>query len=202
MNHLAHALFSPADPEIQVGNIMADMIRRDPGMNLAPGIQAGIQLHQRLDRFVDAHEGLKSARGLISDSRRRYAPVLLDVFFDFYLASLWENSNLPPLGTLVDQRCREMERHLETLPLHYPNAIRRMVINRWITYYGDPHHLKTVINGLSRRARPGNPLLGADLEYKGREALFQPVFKQLLVDLMSTFETDPLTIEFGELTPA
>ncbi|MGL4552092.1 MAG: ACP phosphodiesterase, partial [Gemmataceae bacterium] len=55
MNWLAHALLSPPDPEVRLGNLLADLVKGRDRHPMGEPFRRGIALHQRIDRFTDAH---------------------------------------------------------------------------------------------------------------------------------------------------
>ena len=54
MNYLAHIYLSGGDPEVTVGNFMADAVKGKDYQNYSEGIQRGIILHRAIDTFTDS----------------------------------------------------------------------------------------------------------------------------------------------------
>ena len=186
MNHLAHAWLTPGmDPFELAGNVLGDYFLADKLSDLSAPVRRGFQLHQRIDRFADHHPDYKKARELISPERRRYAPVLLDVYFDLYLAEIWTTSEELPgyLKRFTDHVSEQLLPVLPSIPLRYPDSITRMVKAQWLDDYTDQRRVRRVFHGLSRRARPGNPLEGAETEYYENAQAFEPAFQALFKDL-------------------
>ena len=92
MNHLAHLLLAGDDPEAKVGQVLADFVRASEIAAFAPGIQAGIRAHQQIDSFGDSHAVFARARKRMKPPYRRFGGVLLDIYFDHFLARCWERS--------------------------------------------------------------------------------------------------------------
>ncbi len=185
MNHLAHAFLSPDSGGEQAGNILADFIT--PGGELPEPVRAGVSLHREIDAFTDRHPEFKACAQFLPQSQRRYAPVIIDVCFDFMLAENWHSYAPHPLGSLVEDRCRNLESWIEQIPLRYPGHIRRMVERRWLIDYSDPSHLDRVFDGLSRRARPGNPLEEAPDALRDNWEALHSRFASFFADLWNTF---------------
>src|SRR5690606_41992882 len=55
------------------------------------GVQAGIRLHQQVDRFTDSHDRFAISRRRFPAPYRRYAGVAVDMFYDHVLAQRWED---------------------------------------------------------------------------------------------------------------
>src|SRR5699024_8931556 len=86
MNFLAHALLAGDDPDLEVGGILGDFVRGRPDPTLPAGLRRGIALHRAVDAFTDRHPDVAAARRLFDPPWRRYAGIMLDVWFDHCLA--------------------------------------------------------------------------------------------------------------------
>ncbi len=90
MNWLAHVFLSTADPEEQLGNLLADVVRGAARERLGPAFMRGAMRHQRIDAFTDAHPLVRHSRARLGPTHRRFSGVLVDVFYDHLLANEWE----------------------------------------------------------------------------------------------------------------
>ena len=117
MNYLAHAVLSPDDDEIRAGNVCADLVKGRVDGVVAPGIAAGIALHRAIDRFADRHHAFKSCLGCIAAPRRRYAGVILDIFFDHCLARCWNDYATVDFDTFVEHVCAQVARQAQAIPV-------------------------------------------------------------------------------------
>lgn len=89
MNFLAHALLAGEDPALLVGGVIGDWIKGSlPGV-LPEDIAKGVALHRAIDNFAESQPAFRRSRSRISMGRRRYAGVLVDVFYDHLLARNW-----------------------------------------------------------------------------------------------------------------
>src|SRR3954467_13425794 len=99
MNFLAHAFLARDDIDLMVGSLMGDFVKgRLDGQYAAP-IMRGLILHRRVDTYTDSHPVLVRSRSRISPERRRYAGILVDLFYDHYLAVPWSDYADIPLET-------------------------------------------------------------------------------------------------------
>ena len=183
MNFLAHALLSPDDDEIRAGNVCADLIKgRIEGV--APsGIVAGVALHRAIDRFADRHYAFRTCLACVAAPRRRYAGVIVDIFFDHCLARCWTDYSTVSLGTFVEHVCAQVERLADVIPVRDRARLDRMLESRWLSLYETRDGLDRVFAGLARRARFGQRLGEAadDLErhYSTIEASFRVLMPAL-----------------------
>jgi acyl carrier protein phosphodiesterase len=91
MNYLAHLFLSGNNEEIIVGNFVGDYVKGNKYQNFPEGIQKGILLHRQIDSFTDNHPKFFEARQLLKPDFRLYAGIVIDLFYDHFLASYWNN---------------------------------------------------------------------------------------------------------------
>lgn len=89
MNWLAHVFLSEANVEFQLGNLLADIVRRQQREGLPEEFVRGALRHHSIDVFTDAHPIVKRSRARLSPQYRRFSGVLMDVFYDYLLATHW-----------------------------------------------------------------------------------------------------------------
>ena len=89
MNFLAHAYLSFDEPEILVGNFIGDFVRGDLDQKFQKEIIHGVLLHRAIDQFTDTHPTVKKAQKLLKPRFGRYALVITDIYFDYFLSTQW-----------------------------------------------------------------------------------------------------------------
>lgn len=86
MNLLAHLhLGDRLSPVAAAGNFTADFCRKSD----CPEYCQGIKFHQQIDIFTDTHPDVLAARKLFPGKLRRFAPIILDLMFDYCLSQSW-----------------------------------------------------------------------------------------------------------------
>ena len=183
MNFLAHALLSPDDAEIRAGNVCADLIKGRVDGVATPGIVTGVALHRAIDRFADRHRAFKACMSHVAPPRRRYARVIVDVFFDHCLARSWALYSTVSLDSFVEHVCAQMARQADAIPIRDRTRLDRMLESRWLGMYGTRAGLDRAFAGLARRARFGHRLEEAaddlDRHYPAIEASFHVLMPAL-----------------------
>lgn len=86
MNFLAHLVLSPKEKNFILGNLAADFLRGSEKKRISESILSGISMHQFVDRFTDTHVLVKTSRGRLKNHFRLLSGVLVDVFYDHFLA--------------------------------------------------------------------------------------------------------------------
>ena len=184
MNHLAHLLLAGDDPEAKVGQVLADFVTAGEIEAFAPGIQAGIRAHQHIDAFADSHPVFARARRRLKPPYRRFGGILLDIYFDHFLARSWERYG--DGGSLVSfaKRSYCLLNHYRNLPSsRFRAVVEVMSRDDWLVGYAQLDGVDRALRGLSKRFPHANPLAsgGAVLrdEYTTLESDFHDFFPLL-----------------------
>jgi acyl carrier protein phosphodiesterase len=99
VNWLAHVFLSEPSVEFQLGNLLADVVRGEPRAAMSVEFIRGAACHKAIDAFTDAHPVVKRSRARIGSEHRRFSGVLVDVFYDYFLARGWERYSPVALDT-------------------------------------------------------------------------------------------------------
>lgn len=102
MNWLAHAFLSPPDVEFRLGNLLADMIRGRSRAAMSARFLEGVRHHQAIDAFTDTHRIVSRSRGRIGGRFGHANGILIDIFYDHFLAVDWERYSHEPLDVFTE----------------------------------------------------------------------------------------------------
>jgi len=182
VNFLAHALLAGDDPALIVGGVVGDWIKGTLPGKLPPDLARGVALHRAIDTHAETHPAFCRSRARISASRRRYAGVLVDMFYDHLLASVWSIKHVQPLPEFCSDIYLHIERRMGDLPEVAHPALHMMAREDWLSSYADIEGIADVLARMSRRARQPNPLLGGEVEFHADEAGFEQDFHEWLAD--------------------
>lgn len=89
MNWLAHVFLSEPEVDFRLGNLLADLVRGEERTGMSAGFLRGTRCHKAIDSFTDAHELVRRSRTRLGPEHRRFSGVLIDVFYDYFLATRW-----------------------------------------------------------------------------------------------------------------
>ncbi|MBZ0138005.1 MAG: ACP phosphodiesterase [Planctomycetes bacterium] len=153
MNYLAHMLLSDGTPEALLGNLAGDFVRGVDVSTMTPAMQAGVKLHRAVDRFTDSHPAVQQSRARLPQHWRHYRGVLVDVFYDHFLARNFEALGGEALDTFATRVYSALNEHAEALPPRLKRAAPIMIERDWLRAYTHFEGLEIVLQGMSRRAR-------------------------------------------------
>ena len=153
MNLLAHAVLSPDQPLIRIGNVLGDFIHRNEVATLDHKIQKGIELHKRIDSFTDNHPAVANSKSKMI-AFQRFANPLIDVFYDHFLTKHWSQPE-----TVRDYTTQLYLSIEEARPLLPDNCVRiseRLIEDDWLNLYGTFDGLSTNLSRMERRIEYGS----------------------------------------------
>ena len=184
VNHLAHTLLAGDDEELQLGGMLGDFVHGQPDPALySPRVIAGIRLHRAIDVYTDAHPDVLAAKALLSPPYRRYAGILLDMWFDHCLARDYLRWSGQPLQPCSDALCALLWRRDALLT----PALRRfrgyMELHHLPAGYADRAVLGEALAGIGQRLSRANPLDSALPVLVERTAELQERFEAFFPDL-------------------
>lgn len=151
MNFLAHISLSPHLSKEQVGNFLGDFIRGSQLADLEPEIQRGVAVHRFIDSYTDAHPVVADLREHLRDDFRKFAGVVIDVYFDHFLATKWSSYQLSELDKFAEEFYEHISDYQSIMPTGAKRFYGYMTGNRVLTAYGQIAGIERVLFGMSNR---------------------------------------------------
>ena len=182
MNFLAHALLAGDAPALVVGGVVGDWIKGPLPAGLPEDLARGVALHRAIDTFAETHPAFCASRVRMSAARRRYAGVLVDIFYDHLLARDWARYRADELGGYCALVYRQIAERRDHLPDSSHRALDLMAAEDWLQSYGGLEGIADVLARMSRRARQPNPLAGGEADFVAAAEGFEGDFRDWLPD--------------------
>ena len=184
MNFLAHLFLSGDAPELLVGNLMGDFVKGRLDGRFPPGIERGILLHRAIDSFAGQNRHFLRSKQRLDKVFGLYRGVLVDLFYDHFLAAHWEDYADVPLSFFISDAWRVLCEHREFLPDRL-QRIMPLMFRDWLPSYRDIGGIAVVLHRISCfRLKRANRLAEGTQElsrhYKGFYEDFRNFFPELL----------------------
>jgi acyl carrier protein phosphodiesterase len=183
MNVLAHALLASPDAEVMLGSVIGDFVRGRIDPALPPNVRAGIALHRAIDGYTDTHAEVAAARRLFAPPFRRYAGILLDVWFDHLLARQWARFGEGELDDFSDRVRALLDANAELVPERMHAFAAFLGANDLPAAYRHTAMIGNVLRGMSRRLSRANPIGDALPVLAALHAPLQEHFEAFFPDL-------------------
>jgi acyl carrier protein phosphodiesterase len=183
MNFLAHIYLSDKDENLMLGNFIADMVKGKQIDSYKPEVIKGITLHRKIDEYTDTHEYVARSKNRIRDKYRHYSGVVVDMFYDHFLARNWETYSQEPIDIFVQSAYNVLLKNYIMLPKRAKFILPIMIGSNWLVNYADLRSLKRHMEGLARRTPYNSGMENAVedliLHYDGFEEDFAAFFPEL-----------------------
>lgn len=172
MNYLAHLHLGGSQPGDMLGSLYGDFVKGPLNGQWEPDIEAGIRLHRQIDAFTDSHPLVLQGKQRFPRERRRYAGILIDLFFDHCLAVHWHSYADEPLNIFTARVYQALREEELRLPGKLALIAPRMAAQDWLGSYRNFSVMEQVITAMSRRLSRPEGLVGGAVEL---ERLYQPL---------------------------
>lgn len=192
MNFLAHIYLSFENDEITIGNFIADSIRGNKFKHLPKNIQKGITLHRHIDTFTDAHKTVRKSTKKLHENYGHYSGVIVDIFYDHFLAKNWSTYSDTPLDEFVDSFYDLLEDNYLILPENTKRMMPYMIADNWILSYASLTGISKVLDGMNRRTKNRSKMNFAIVDLKEHYNEFEKEFTSFFEEL-TTFAKQKYT---------
>lgn len=183
MNFLAHLYLSENYPKIMIGNFIADHIKGNQFTHLDPTIQKGIKLHREIDTFTDSHKITRMSKRRLHKRYGLYAGIVIDIFYDHYLAKNWSNYSAIPLKIYVNSFYDLVYSYQEVLPEKTLKMIPYMIKYDWLFNYQYKEGIKNVLEGMNRKTNNKGQIDLAIHDLRKLDKDFEKDFELFFTDL-------------------
>lgn len=164
MNYLAHIYLSDNNDKSMLGNFLGDFVNKSLENNYEYTIKSGIFMHRKLDSFTDSNLVFRESKKRISPLNRRFAGVLIDMFYDHFLAKNWVEYSEIPLEEFIDNFYGMLQRFSYCLPDKLTKRMPLMIEENWLLSYKEIDGIKISLDRISRRFSESNYPLSNPIE--------------------------------------
>ena len=166
-----------------MGNFFADGIVGNKFSHYNQDIQKGIRLHREIDTFTDAHPIVKQSKRRLHERYGLYKGIIIDIFYDHFLAKNWNNYSATPLDVYVNAVYNLLNSEFENLPEKTQYMLPFMIEYNWLYNYQFIEGIQRVLNGMNNRTKKKSHMNLAvedlQIHYQDFENDFQTFFEEL-----------------------
>ena len=185
MNYLAHIFLSGGDPNIMIGNFIADSIKGSKYSSYPAEIQKGILLHRQIDTTTDAHPAFRQSTKRLHKNYGHYSGIIVDIFYDHFLAKNWSEYSDIPLADYIQSFYKLLRDNFEILPANIQKIAPIMMEGNWLLIYAELEGIDRVLAGMNRRTKNRSGMDKAGQELKEFYTLFEADFRLVIKDLQT-----------------
>ncbi|MFB0516382.1 MAG: ACP phosphodiesterase [Candidatus Neomarinimicrobiota bacterium] len=184
MNYLAHLYLADDTAESLVGSLLGDFVKGDDYNGYSEGVRRAILIHRKIDTFTDAHPLHKQSKARLNRKFRHTRGILVDLFYDHFLARNWAEYAGEPLPEFTRRVYYVLDKHVELMPPRLQRMLPAMITDNWLLSYRDLTNIGHALRGLSHRLGCDNELAQGLEElrrnYSSLENDFRAFFPELV----------------------
>lgn len=187
MNFLAHLLLAEPTPESRMGSILGDFVRGYPWDDrYSVAVWRGIVEHRYVDAFTDSHPLWQKSRNALPPEMRRFAGVIVDIFYDFFLHRHWGTfSPHQSLDEFVVSAHQQLQKVIRIAPPEAVEAIRTMIAREWLREYATLAGIDLTLKRVSQRSPVLAPIVDGAGILKENLDVLESHFLEFYPDLVA-----------------
>lgn len=184
MNFLAHIYLSGDNDQLKIGNFVADGIHGKPH-DFPAGVQKGIVLHRAIDSYTDAHPIFRQGTKRLHSNYHHYAGVIMDIFYDHFLAKNWADYSDVPLQDFAAGFYDLLDKNYDILPERSKGMIPHMTKHNWLVTYASVEGIERTLTQMDHRTKNK-----ANMRYSVKELveyyeIFETEFEQFFKEIQA-----------------
>ncbi|WKN43748.1 acyl carrier protein phosphodiesterase [Tunicatimonas pelagia] len=180
MNLLAHFYLSRSSSPLIVGSFLGDFVKGKQYQKFDSPLAEGILFHREIDFFTDFHPIFLQSKHRLVDQHRHYAGVIVDIFYDHFLAKNWPEYCETSLKTFTQQIYQVLHEQQTLLPPKAQQMLHYMSQHNWLLYYAELEGIARTLKGMEKRSRypnqMGSAIANLQQHYESFEQEFSDFF--------------------------
>lgn len=187
MNYLAHLFLAEDSPESRIGNLLGDFLKgslESYKTIYSEEIIQGVKTHRLVDVFTDTHPIFIKSKRRIAQKNRRFAGIIIDVFYDYFLANNWAKFSQENLDIFIKNIYITLEENQDILPAKLQKILPKILAENWLASYQSVSGVSLTLARIGRRLKRDNNLATAGDElinnYSEIESDFFNFFPELI----------------------
>jgi len=189
MNFLAHLVLSPKEKNFILGNLAADFLRGSEKKLISKSVRSGIRMHQFVDRFTDTHVLVKASKGRLKNHFRLLSGVLIDVFYDHFLAKDFEQIANISLEEFCKYIYETLENNTAALPPRLQRFVPIMVRDNVLFSYRELGGIQAALTRINLRIKKKISVELAMASLSDLYGFIENDFRQFFPDLIDATES-------------
>jgi acyl carrier protein phosphodiesterase len=179
MNFLAHAYLSGPDEKLLTGNFIGDFVKGRQALSaFDPDIARGVELHRLIDDFTDNHPLVMESKKRLRPKYRHYSAVIVDVYYDHFLAKNWAAFHPLPLEKFAQHVYTTITKFSDILPAGVRYMLPYMMRGNWLVNYSRLEGIGRALTGMAQRTPYLSKMEQAVSDLELNYELFYTEFRQ------------------------
>lgn len=192
MNYLAHLYLSGKNPDIILGNFLGDSLKGREYLRYNKSVQKGVLLHRFIDSYTDASPIVLEGIQRLRPKYRKYAGVVVDIFYDHFLAINWKTYHHKSLKRFADEMHNTLSRYYFEMPPKAQQLLPFLIQSRRMEAYEHYDGIERTLDIMSiHTSLPNETKFGMDILYEHYDDYnkeFNEFFKEIIREITVGFK--------------
>ena len=162
---------------------MADGIRGKHYEHLPAKVQKGIVLHRAIDTFTDVHPLFRQSTKRLHEKYHHYAGVIVDVFYDHFLAKNWAKYSDEKLDDFVARFYQALRDNYDILTEKTQGMMPYMIKHNWLVNYQYKEGIARILFQMDQRTKNNSKMQYSIIELEEFYSEFEAEFTEFFEDL-------------------
>lgn len=163
---------------------MADGIRGNDYLDYPEGIQKGVVLHREIDTFTDSHPIFRQSKHRIQQKYNHYSGVIIDLYYDHFLAKNWSKYSATPLAEYVSHFYELLQQNQSLLSPRTLKICPIMIAQNWLLDYATFEGISKILVQMDHRTKMKSNMSEAPSELLADYDLFENEFTLFFDELI------------------
>ena len=168
---------------------MTDFLSKSEESNYAGRILDGIHLHRKIDSYTDTHPNSRELRALLRKRHGKYASVVVDLIWDYFLSTHWDKYASESLEDFNKRIYEILIRRKADLPSKLNSKIENMVANDFLMAYANEQNMKASLQWMDKRAKFNSAFGEATKDIAENHQTIAKLFDSFFPDVLSYTKT-------------
>lgn len=133
-----------------LGNFIGDFVKGKDHRNYSVEVQRGIFMHRAIDSFTDSHELVMEVKSYFRNPYRKYASVVVDIVFDYFLIKNWQRYSDLTLRNYTQLAHATLLSRFDLLPLSAKGMLINFIRNKRIMRYASLWGIENTLSTMSK----------------------------------------------------
>jgi len=167
-----------------IANLYGDSVKGTKYQHYSKRIQQGIELHRKIDSYIDHHPDVKKLRLHLYTDLPKIAGVSVDLIFDHLLAKKWDEFHPKNLDVFLEEFYNHRSPLESEMSSGFISLLERIREKKWMNYYPTLYGLEKSALGVSRRISFKNKLQDTPSVYLKHQKAIEETFYSYMEDAM------------------
>jgi acyl carrier protein phosphodiesterase len=199
VNYLVHLYLSGPDPEMQLGGIMGDFVKGPIPDGYPVNLARGLNLHRRIDSLAQHSRHARRSRQRLQPKFGHGRGIIIDIFYDHFLASAWSGYSPVPLADYAAKIYRVLQDNHDQLPASLQRITPHMIAHNWLLSYQHRDVVGRALQRIAQRLSRPLPLADGVEDLAAHEASLRQDFANFMVEA-ADFVKQQFDITVGRVT--